>query len=141
MSEMGQRIVLDTNCLLQTLPAKSPYHVVLKDVFEGKICLCVSNEILYEYEEVITRESDRDIARNVVAAIVHNPHTIHREPFYKFHFIEADPDDNKFVDCVVTSRAKYIVINDAHFNILKTIPFPKIDIVRLDDFLKELKTL
>ena len=48
-----RRIVLDTNCLLQTLPAKSPYHKIWTEVLNGQISLCVNNEILDEYEEVL----------------------------------------------------------------------------------------
>lgn len=42
-------IVLDTNCLLQSLPSRSPYHKIWSDVIEGKISLCVNTDILEEY--------------------------------------------------------------------------------------------
>ena len=54
-------------------------------------------------------------------------------PFYNFNLIEAD---NKFVDCAIAAHAKCIVTNDHHYDVLKTIPFPKVDVVRLVDFLK-----
>ena len=52
--------------------------------------------------------------------------------------VTADPDDNKFVDCAIASNAKYIVSQDHHFDILKKIPFPKIDVVTIEEFLKEI---
>ena len=56
--------------------------------------------------------------------------------YYAWNLIEYDPDDNKFVDCAIAAHAKCIVTNDHHYDVLKTIPFPKVDVVRLVDFLK-----
>ena len=42
--------------------------------------------------------------------------------------------DNKFVDCAIASNAELIVTNDAHFDILKTIEFPKLEISTLQKF-------
>jgi len=46
----------------------------------------------------------------------------------------VDPDDNKFVDCAISSNAKFIVTNDKHFNVLKNVDFPKIEVVDIDKF-------
>lgn len=59
-------VVLDTNCLVQSLPSKSIYHKIWEDFLEGKYILCVSNEILNEYEEIITRYSSPQVAKNVL---------------------------------------------------------------------------
>jgi len=45
----------------------------------------------------------------------------------------ADPDDNKFVDCAVAGNAKYIVTEDSHYDVLKGLDFPKVDIIKLDE--------
>ena len=50
-----RHVVLDTNCLVQSLPSKSIYHKIWEDFLEGKYILCVSNEILNEYEEIIKK--------------------------------------------------------------------------------------
>ena len=60
-------------------------------------------------------------------------------PYYKFNLIEADKDDNKFVDCAIAAQAKCIVTNDHHYDVLKTIPFPKVEIVGLVDFMEMLE--
>lgn len=56
---------------------------------------------------------------------------------FVWSLIEADPDDNKFVDCAIAGQADYIVTHDKHFRILDEIPFPKVKTIRLDA-LKEL---
>jgi len=50
-----------------------------------------------------------------------------------------DPDDNKFVDCYVASNAQYLISQDKGFSVLKSIPFPKVNIVRIDEFEAVLK--
>ena len=59
---------------------------------------------------------------------------IRKDPHYSFGLMEADKDDNKFVDCAIAANAKCIVTEDNHFNILKTIPFPKVEVIGIDDF-------
>jgi predicted nucleic acid-binding protein len=56
--------------------------------------------------------------------------------YYKWSLIAADLDDNKFVDCGLNADADFIVTNDKHFNVLKSIDFPKINVVDLDTFKK-----
>ena len=50
-------------------------------------------------------------------------------PYYNFHLIEADKDDNEVVDCAIAAEAKCIVTNDHHYDVLKTIPFPKVEVL------------
>jgi len=55
-------------------------------------------------------------------------------PHFKWNFISADPDDNKFADCALNAGADYIVTNDKHFNVLKEIAFPKINVINCETF-------
>lgn len=131
-----QRLVLDTNSLLQALPRKSAYHDLWLSFFDGRSYLCVTTEILTEYEELLQRETNPGIAKVIMDRIMDNPYTLLITPFYQFNLIQADPDDNKFVDCAVAAEAKFIVTEDRHYNILKEIDFPKIDIISLDEIIK-----
>jgi putative PIN family toxin of toxin-antitoxin system len=135
---MTNKIVLDTNALIQCLPNKSPYRKIWNSIIEGKSFLCVSNEILEEYEEILGRMYDRKIAELALLAIINRPSVIFITPYYHFHLIEADPDDNKFVDCAISANAKFIVTEDHHFDILKRIDFPKVEIIKLEECLKQL---
>jgi len=134
-----RRIVLDTNCLLQTLPTSSPYHQIWTDVMAGKISLCVNTEILDEYEEILAEKTTKEIAHNVVEAIARLSTTTYQEVYIHFSLIKIDVDDNKFVDCAVAADAEYIVTNDAHFNVLKEIPWPKVSVIKIKDFVSQLK--
>ena len=131
-------IVLDTNCLLQALPSKSPYHKIWTDVLAGEISLCVNTDILEEYEEILAQKTTPDIAHNVVEAIANLTTTLMQNTYVHFELLSTDLDDNKFVDCAIAADAEYIVTNDKHFNPLKDIPWPKVEIIRIAEFVKQL---
>ncbi len=128
------RIVLDTNCLLASLSRRGAYFNVWKSLQQGKYTLCVSNEILEEYEEILTQSTNSVIASNVVQTLLNAPTVELIEPFYRFNLIKNDPDDNKFVDCAIAGNATYIVSNDSHFDVLKQIDFPKLVVKRIQEF-------
>ena len=131
---MMRKIVVDTNCLLMCVSANSPYHKLWSDFIEGKVAWCVSTEILAEYNEILALHTSPWFAEVVVNTIVNNETTIRVAPTFFFHLIQADPDDNKFVDCAVCGNAEFIVSNDSHFRILNEIDFPKVKVVRIEDY-------
>ena len=103
-------------------------------MLDGSVALCVNTEILNEYEEILSQKTTNAIAHNVVEAIARLHTTIYQEVYIHFGLIEKDVDDNKFVDCAVAADAEFIVTNDAHFNILKEIDWPKVSIINIADF-------
>lgn len=135
---MSRQIVLDTNCLVQMISLHSPYRPVWQAFRDGRYTLCVSNDILTEYNEILERVANAAVAHNIVNAIARSPYTRMIDPQYRFGLIEQDPDDNKFVDCTIIAGADYIVSEDAHFRILADIPFPSVAVIRLDEFIKDL---
>lgn len=128
------RIVLDTNCLLASLSKRGAYFNVWRGLQEGKYTLCVSNEILEEYEEIIAQKTTPVIASNVVQTLLNAPSVELIDAFFRFELIQNDPDDNKFVDCAIAGNATYVVSNDSHFDILKEIDFPKLILKSLQEF-------
>lgn len=129
-----RKIVLGTNCLLMSLPKISPYRMIWNDFLAGSLILCVTNEIIEEYLEIIERKTTAEIASNVVSLILSQKNVEFVEPYYKLHLIQADEDDNKFVDCAFNAGASCIVSNDAHFKILNEINFPKIFVLKIREF-------
>lgn len=129
------KIVLDTNCLLNIIFPQSYYRGVW-DVFrKGGYTLCVTNEIISEYREIIERRTGNAVFADVVIrAILSVPNIEKVEPTYRFNLITADTDDNKYVDCAITCGATFVVSNDKHFNILDTIDWPKVVRLTLPEF-------
>lgn len=133
-------VVLDTNCLLQCISQRSAYHRVWKDFVDGRYALCVTTEILEEYEEIISAHMSPLAAKFVIEALLRANNTIRVDARFHFGLITADPDDNKFVDCAIAGNAEYIVSDDNHFNVLSSIPFPHVAVRKLHDFFCELTT-
>ena len=129
------RIVLDTNCLIAILSRKGNYFSVWQGLHQGKYILCVSNDILKEYEEILSLKTNSIIASNVIQTLINSPFVEFIDTYFHFHLIEQDKDDNKFVDCAIAANAQYIVSEDAHFKHLKNIPFPTVNVIRLVEFM------
>ncbi len=131
------RIVLDTNCLIQSIPQRSPFRPVWESFVSGENTLCVSNDIIEEYTEILQKLTDEQTASLVIKTIVESPFVEFVVPYYQFHLITSDPDDNKFVDCAIAAVAKYVVTNDHHYDVLhqkKT--FPTVEVINLNDFME-----
>ncbi len=128
------RIVLDTNCLIQILPRRSRYHSVWQSFEDGKHIMCVSNEIIEEYVEILQRLTDTETAEIVVSTIINSPFVMQVTPFFKFNLIDADPDDNKFVDCAIAAGARFLVSNDHHYDVLKNTKYPRVEVISLSEF-------
>ena len=129
-------IVVDTNTLVQIISPRSRYHRIYQSLVDGTHHLCVTTEILEEYEEILMRLTRNDIAKTIMRAITENPSTIFITTYYHFGLIVSDPDDNKFVDCAFAAGADYLVSEDGHFKVLREISFPSLNLVTLDEFMK-----
>ncbi|MBP3787415.1 MAG: putative toxin-antitoxin system toxin component, PIN family [Prevotella sp.] len=134
-----KRVVLDTNCLIASLSRTSRSYSVWRGLFEGKYVLCVSNEILSEYQEILEQKTTPEIAENVIQYLINSEYVVFVSPYYRFDLIKADRDDNKFVDCAIAANATYIVSDDKHYKPLKDISFPKLLVVKLMQFVELLR--
>ena len=133
------RIVLDTNCLLAIIPKVSPYHFVFDCFRSGRFELAVSSEILLEYQEIAALKMTPQISENIIELLLKQPNTVKTEIFYRWQLITADPNDNKFTDTAISSAADYIVTNDAHFRVLREIPFPSLTVLSVQAFMERLQ--
>ena len=129
-------VVIDTNCLLQIIARKSPYRPIWDAFLMGRYDLCVSNEILEEYQEILAQQISPTVAENVVLLILNQENVQLVDPHFRMGLITADSDDNKFVDCAFAAGADYLVSEDSHFNVLHKTPFPHLNLVTLDEFMK-----
>ena len=134
------RLVLDTNCLIQIVSPRSKYHSLWMSFVRGEYELCVSNEIVDEYLEILQKLTSVEVAEYIMKTIINSPFVVFIDPFYKFDLIQADKDDNKFVDCAIAAQARCIISNDHHYDVLSTIPFPHVEVIKLTDFMEILKS-
>lgn len=115
MNTAAPRIVLDTNILISSIGRLSPFRWIFECIVQGEFVLCLSNDILLEYREVLARKTNQQVAENVTNFLLVSPFTKMVDIYFNFELIKADLSDNKFVDCAITANADYLVSNDKHF--------------------------
>ena len=132
-------IILDTNILLICLPTASIYRPIFDALIAGVFKLAISNEILSEYVEILTRKTNSTIANNVAELLLRLPNVVKTDVYFRWNLISQDADDNKFVDCAIAASADFIVTNDKHFRELQSIAFPKVQVLSSTQFLEKLQ--
>jgi len=133
-------IVLDSNIILQVAFTQKPLRLVWDKLLDGSYTLCVTEDILFEYQEkVIDCFHNEQLANLLINTLLNCPFVRRVETFFRYNLITSDEEDNKFVDCALACNAAYIVTEDKHFNELKAISFPKINVINLLEFIGILK--
>lgn len=123
------RIVIDTNCLLISIPKISRSRWLFDAFLDETVEVAITTDILEEYEEIIsTFYRSPSLAKNVLETLVNRPNVLKISPYYFWNLIPDDPDDNKFVDCAVACGADYLITEDTHYKILEKISFPRISV-------------
>jgi uncharacterized protein len=129
------RVVLDTNVFLIAIPPQSKYYPIFAAIKNQEIDLLVSNEILFEYAEILEQRANPLVAELALGLLSKLDNVREVKIYFAWNLLDNDPDDNKFVDCAISGQADYIVSNDRHFEVLKTINFPFTRVVSAEDFL------
>jgi len=111
------RVVFDTNILFSAaykrvgVPAQ-----VLDLVVPGILTPCISDAVMAEYQDVLTRPILRphaERAREVLALMA--KFAVQVSPAQKLSLC-SDPDDDRFLECALAANAAYLVTgNVRHF--------------------------
>jgi uncharacterized protein len=128
------KAIIDTNCLIASIPPKNPEYWLYKAFRNKAFDWVIGNEILLEYEEILSDFYSPYTADLVLNILLTSSNIIRAEPFTRWQLITNDPDDDKFADLAISSNVHYLVTNDHHFDVLKELPFPTVKVVSLDEF-------
>lgn len=128
------RVVIDTSLFITVFSSRSENHWVWQSLLRQDFDLCVTTDILEEYEEITLRETNPAFAEAVMDALLSLPNLVFITKYFYWELLYADPDDNKFVDCAIAANARYLVSDDRHFKVLQKIPFPKIEVIGASKF-------
>ncbi len=132
------KYILDTNVLVVSISRKSPHYWIWEYLQKGNYQIAVTTDILTEYEEVLNHFYGQEVSKNVLATLDHLPNVQYITKFYRWELIKIDLDDNKFVDACIAFQAEGIVTEDKHFNTLKKVEFPPVQVLSIDQFQKKL---
>lgn len=95
----------------------------------------MSNDILSEYIEILQRKTSPSVANNIAEMLLNLENLKKVEVYFEWKLIDKDPDDNKYVDAAIVGGADFIVTNDQHFQVLKNVDFPKVNIITIEEFI------
>jgi putative PIN family toxin of toxin-antitoxin system len=131
-----KRVVADTNVLVSALQFGGKPKQLLDLAVDGQVDLAISNEILAEALRVLREKFDRapewlaesDRQLRVIARIV--------VPTESIQAIEADPTDDRILECAAAAGAEVIVSGDTH--LLSLGNFRGMPIQRVAEFLSGL---
>ena len=128
------RIVLDTNVFISGIFFSGPPSKILKAWKDNKIQIVLSKEILTEYqrvaEELSAKYSEIDIFPIIDLLTVYGEVVPTKDLSVS---ICEDPDDNKFIECAISSNCKLIVSGDKH--LLNISGFQEIEVLKPRNFI------
>lgn len=124
--------MLNTNVFLVSILPHHKYWWVFEALLTQQHNLLISNEILTEYLEKCVEKYGSVLSNEWLDFLLELSNVELITTYYNWYLIKEDTDDNKFVDCAVAGQADYLVTQDKHYNILKSIPFPSVNIIRLE---------
>lgn len=128
------KVVMDTNAFLSCIGKKSAYRNVFDAYLAKRFTLCVTSEVLLEYEEKFTEFWGAEVAENLMGRLLTGSNTSLHAIYYNFHLVSADPDDNKFSDAYLAAGADCLVSNDHSLLALDRLGFPPVRVVTLQAF-------
>lgn len=122
------KFVFDTNVFVSALISKKGNPALLLDKVGKSYTLFISKDILSELKDVISRYkfgyTDEEV-NTFIEAIISFSNIVN--PEVEIDAIKDDPDDNRILECAVTSGASYIVSGDRH--LLELTEYRKIKII------------
>jgi len=109
------RVVLDTNVFISGIFFSGPPYEVLEAWQDNRIRIVASPAILEEYQRVAetlsAKYSGIDIGKIIDLVIAHAELVL---PERLKESVCEDPHDDKFLECAVSGKAKFIISGDKH---------------------------
>jgi len=113
-----QKISLDTNVLVSGLIQRNfPYLIISELFIEDKATLCISDELLSEYHEVLSPKKFAkyldfvNAAEKILATI--ETKGVKFNPKTKISLI-SDQDDNRLLELAEESKANYLITGNSN---------------------------
>ncbi|MEA1923566.1 MAG: putative toxin-antitoxin system toxin component, PIN family [Pseudomonadota bacterium] len=114
------KVVIDTNVFISSFFGGIPREII-EYWKNGKLALCLSQEIVEEYIEVLNRVGlkDKKEIQKLTKLFAESYNSIFTATTPSLNIVEDDPDDNKFIECAVALDSKIIISGDKHLKNIK----------------------
>lgn len=135
------RAVLDTNVLISSVIATGVPHKIVVEGFSSEYQIVVSVATLTEFRDTLLKypekfHMDEEDVQQEVETIRYFAEFV--DPDEEITAVDADPDDDKFLEAAVAGNVDYVVSGDRHLLDLNS--FRGIDIVEPRAFYELLTT-
>lgn len=131
---MAPRVVIDTNVYISAIFWGGKPREVVDLGRNARILIFTSSEIQAEIERKLKTKFGIDEKEVAQILLDYSMFTLPIKPLHRAKVVDADPDDNKFIECAVASKAGYIVSGDRHLLNLKN--YQGIQIMKAAKFLE-----
>lgn len=129
---------MDTNVFISSFFGGNPRKVI--DLWKsGEITLCLSKPIVDEYIEVLRRlelQGEKEL-EELLGLFAHGFLLVYTAKTPELHVVEEDPDDDKFIECAVALKAKFVITGDNAIREIRN--YMNIKIVSPREFLNSLR--
>lgn len=131
------KIVVDTNVIFSGIFFKGVPSKIIENIFLKKYQIVLSKEIVDEYIKVIERYCkkkkvpDFTVPLEIIDLLI--SHSIFIDSSAVITPYCADPDDIKFLEAAMASKAKYLISGDKH--LLNVGEYPGGLVLRPQDFI------
>ena len=130
------KVVIDTNVLISGIFFSGPPYQILNAWRDKKLTIVISQEILSEYQSV-SEELSKEFPSIQIDQIL-DIITMHAEVVdtkgIEIQICE-DPDDNKFIECALAGKSRFIVSGDKH--LLKVSGYKGIKVLKPRNYVDE----
>jgi len=137
------RVVIDTNVLISGFISRESYPAKLVDGWvEKRFDPVVSEEIIREYREVLTRDRFSALGSveerlKLLDALLSFEHVVLVNPRERICMVKDDPGDDIFLECATAGECEFIISGDQH--LLKLKQYKNIKVITAKEFVELLK--
>jgi len=110
MKNLKPKIVLDTNIIISSFFGGNPAKIL--NLFEDElITVIISTDIFSEFKRVLLRQFENcSEVLTILKLFLEKAELV--TPKITVSIIEADPSDNKFLECALAGKADFIISGD-----------------------------
>ena len=128
-------VTADTNVLISALVYRrgKPYQI-FQMAIAGELNLAISDDILNELSEVLTRKFKATNQEVGEAIAILSDAATKVQPSIQLDVVNDDPDDNRIVECAISAGSDFIVTGDKH--LLRLGRYNSVEITTVSDFLE-----
>ena len=127
-------VTADTNIYISGLIFAGPPRRFIQEAQAGRFRLAISDALLEELTRILRAKfawSNEEI-REAVTLL--SACTVRVQPGERLDIVDADPDDNRVLECAVAAGSRFIVTGDG--DLLRLGAYTGIRILKVADFLE-----